>query len=151
MITFWRRRSRAAEDLRGRFLRRYAGRCLIVHRGLPAGWLEELMKQPGGAGYFRLDARRPPGRRPTPVEWLVHRQLLPLGLPLPLLVRVEGEALYLRHLTRGGRPVHPSEILWLLDEIRDRHHARLRAAAGGFAVEPGLDPNDNTVQALPGL
>lgn len=145
MIRFLRNRVPAAEELRARFLQRYAGRRLIVHRGFPAGWLAELMKQPGGAGYFRLDARRPPGRRPTPVEWLVHRHLLPLELPLPLLVQVDGQTLYLRHLTRGGRPIHPAEILWLLDEIRDRHHARLRAAGGGFTVEPGLDPQDNAV------
>lgn len=151
MIAFWRSRSEAPEDLRERFLQRYAGRGLVVHEGFPVDWLEELMKQPGGAGYFRIDARRRPGRRSTPVEWLVHEHLLPLGLPMPLFVLVEGETLYLRHLTRAGLAVHPSEILWMLDEIRDRHHARLTAAAGGFAVTTGLDTRNNDVESILGL
>ena len=41
-----------------RFLARYAGRTLIVHAGFPPDWLEELLKQPGGGGYFRLDSRQ---------------------------------------------------------------------------------------------
>lgn len=151
VFPFWRPGKHAPESLRDRFFNRYAGACLIVHQGFPSEWLEELMKQPGGAGHFRIDARTPPGRRPTPVEWLVHEHLLALRLPFPLLVVVRDETLYVRHLSRGGQVVHPSEILWMLDEISTRHHAKLTPAADGFAVSQGLDPRDNDVESMYGL
>lgn len=151
MFPFWRPGKHAPESLRERFFARYSGKCLIVHEGFEPDWLEELLKQPGGAGHFRIDARQAPGGRPSPVEWLVHEHLLPLRLPLPLLVVVRGDTLYVRHLNRGGHAVHPSEILWMLDEIETRHHARLMPTTDGFAVSQGLDPRDNYVESMYGL
>ena len=131
-----------------RFLARYAGRTLIVHAGFPPDWLEELLKQPGGGGHFRLDCRQLGASDPAPVEWLVRRHLLPLDLPLPLIVKVTPEALYVRHLTRGGEAVHPGEIYWLLDEIEQRHHARLVVEGGSLRIETGIDPADNEAKSF---
>lgn len=131
-----------------RFIERYRGRTLIVHAGFPADWLEELLKQPGGGGHFRIDSRQTSTGRQTPVEWLVQRHLLPLELPLPLIVKVTPEALFVRHLTRGGEPVHPSEIYWLLDEIDERHHANLRVEGGSLHAVVGIDPADNEAKSF---
>lgn len=131
-----------------RFLARYAGRTLIVHAGFPPDWLEELLKQPGGGGYFRLDSRQATNADPTPVEWLVRRHLLPLALPLPLVVKVTPGVLYVRHLVRGGEAVHPSEIYWLLDEIEVRHHARLDVDGASLRVTAGIDPADNEAKSF---
>ena len=131
-----------------RFLARYAGRTLIVHAGFPPDWLEELLKQPGGGGHFRIDSRLAANADPTPVEWLVRRHLLPLDLPLPLLVKVVPDALYVRHLVRGGEAVHPSEIYWLLDEIEERHHVRLEVDGASLRVEVGIDPADNEAKSF---
>jgi hypothetical protein len=93
-----------------RFVDRYAGRAVIVHGGLSLGWVEELLKEGGGAGHFRFDVRHALGRRPRRIEWLVHEQLLPLQLPLPFFLRVDDNGVRERHLVRNGAPVHPSEI-----------------------------------------
>lgn len=131
--------------LRDRFLGRFRGRSLIVHAGVSIGWVEELMKEAGGGGHFRFDARRPPGRKPTPIEWVVHEHLLAHHLPLPLLVKVEAGRLLVRHLTRDGRPVHPSEINWMLDELPHRSHLTLHVRGQGFLPERGLPVADNHV------
>ncbi|MDE2089095.1 MAG: hypothetical protein KGJ12_03625 [Gammaproteobacteria bacterium] len=133
------------------FFERYTGRTIIAHAGFPSDWLGELLKQPGGGGHFRLDARHQPGARPSPAEWVIHAHVLPLALPLPLLIAVRADALYLRHLVRRARPVHPSEILWILNEIPTRHHALLRPAAGGFTVERGIPVDDNRVDMESGV
>jgi len=133
-------------DAQQRVLERFADRVLIVHTGLPGDWLEELFKIPGGAGYFRVDARRQPGGRPTPVEWLVHEYILPLELPLPVLLSVEGDTVRVRHLTDRGQPRHPSDIAWMLDEIDVRHHALLQRQGTGFRVERVLAVEDNAVE-----
>lgn len=129
-----------------RFFERFGRRTVIVHRGFDPEWLEQLLKLPGGAGHFRVDARRAPGRRPTPIEWLVHEHLLALELPLPLLVKVGRDELLLRHLTRaGGGMLDPSEIGWILDEIDTRYHARLSRRDDGFEIERGLPVSDNEI------
>ena len=146
-MEFLRRRSKPRK-LREAFLGRYTGRHLILHWGLDPFWVEELLKEPGGMGHFRIDLRQQPDRRPTPVEWVAHQQIAPLGLPLPLLAAVDGEGrITLRHLTREGEPIHPSELTWLRDELEDRFHARLHPAAeGGFATEWGIPTADNTIE-----
>jgi hypothetical protein len=128
-----------------RFFERFVGRTVVVHRGLSAGWVGELQKEAGGQAHFRFDVRRAPGRRPTPIEWVVHREVLPHELPLPLLMRVEPDGIRLRHLVRSGRPVHPSEIRWMLGELVARHHLFLRATRRGLAAEPGMSVEDNKV------
>ncbi len=133
------------------FFERYTDRTIITHAGFPPDWLGELLKQPGGGGLFRLDARHKPGARPSPAEWVIHAHVLPLDLPLPLLIAVRADALYVRHLVRRARPVHPSEILWILNEIPIRHHALLRPTAGGFAVERGIPVEDNRVDMESGV
>lgn len=142
---FWPFRNRHAE-LQQRFLARFDDRVLIVHAGLPADWLEELFKLPGGAGYFRFDARQHRQARLTPVEWLVNDYILPLELPWPVLLSVSGDAVRVRHLSDQGTPRHPSEIAWMLDEIETRHHALLQAEGRGFRVERVLPVEDNAVE-----
>jgi len=132
----------------GRFLDRYAGRTLIVHSGFPPQWLEELLKQPGGGGHFRVDTRQIASGRQTPVEWLLQRHVLPLNLPHPLVIKVSRQAIYMRHLTRAGEVVHPSEIYWFVEEIEDRHHARLLIEGANLAAERGLDPAENEAKAF---
>ena len=132
-------------DLRDQFLERFAGKTIIVHQGLSIGWVSELLKEGGGAGHFRINVRKTPGKQPTPIEWVVHQWVLPQNLPLPLLVKVEWDIIYLRHLTRGGNPVHPSEINWMLGELPYRAHMTLRASGKGFLAERGMPESDNEV------
>lgn len=138
---------------RDAFLHRFSGRTLIVHTGLSTEWLEELFKTGGGAGHFRLDARPLPQRRPTPVEWVVQEFLLPLGLPLPVLVQVAPDCLRLRHLQRYGAICHPADILWIVEDMRERErvHATLYCTETGFRCERGIHPDDNEVQTPDGL
>ncbi|HDP89296.1 MAG TPA: hypothetical protein ENN42_04970 [Thioalkalivibrio sp.] len=133
------------------FFARFAGKHLIVHGGFADNWLEELLAQAGGAGYFRLDLRQMDRRRPAPVEWVVQTFLEPLDLPLPLFVEVREADLLVRHLTRGGQAVHPSEILWFLDELETRHHARLtRHAPDTLETTRGIPVEDNEPEAMLG-
>ena len=131
--------------LQRRFLERFTGRAIIVHRGFPGTFLRELLEQPGGGGHFRMDARIAESVPPTPIEWVVHRFVLPLSLPLPILIQVDADALYLRHLIQGDRVGHPSEILWMLDSIRERHHARLDRRQGHYPVTMGMPVQDNRI------
>lgn len=131
--------------LQQQFLERFSGRTIIVHRGFPEQFLRELLEQAGGGGHFRVDVRIPESTPPTPIEWVVHRFVLPLSLPLPLLIRVDADALYLRHLMHDNIVGHPSEILWMLDTIRERHHARLDRQQGRYAVSMGMAVQDNDV------
>ncbi|MDR3391418.1 MAG: hypothetical protein P4L77_06735 [Sulfuriferula sp.] len=131
--------------LRERFMARFAGKTIIVHDGLSIGWVSELVKEAGGGAHFRIDARRQPGRRPTPIEWVVHQQLLPHKLPMPFLVKVEDERLLVRHLMRNDMPVHPSEIYWMLTEFPDNHHLLLSVAGKGFIVKRGMSVAENAV------
>jgi hypothetical protein len=142
------KRRGAPAQLLDRFFARYAGRRLIVHAGYPPEWLEELMKQPGGAGYFRIDLRTARTQPPTPVEWIAHEHLAPLGLPLPLFVDVRDDRLLVRHLTRGSNPVHPSEILWFIDEIDERHHASLQRAGETLEPQHVLAVEDNEAVSM---
>src|SRR5512134_1156319 len=127
------------------FLGRFFGRTVIVHAGLSPGWLRELERERSARGVFRFDVRRRPRRRPTPMEWVVLEQVLPRGLPLPLLMRVEHDGLRLRHLTRDGHPVHPSELGGILAELDRRYHLWLRVRGRRLAPQPGIPPADNRV------
>ncbi len=147
----FRKRASPPAVLRDRFLERYEGRALIIHAGFPPEWLEELLKQPGGGGYFRIDCRSLERRRPSPVEWVVAEHILPLALPLPLFVQVRSGSLRLRHLTRGSSPVHPSEILWFLDELDTRYHALLEVDGDRFAVRRGIEVGDNEALSMLGV
>ena len=131
--------------LRTRFLQRFAGKTVIVHAGLSIGWVSELNKEAGGGAHFRIDARNAPGRKPSPIEWVVHHHILPQHLPLPLLVMVDGERLLIRHLSRNDAPVHPSEIYWMLGEFPHRAHLILTVGGKGFAVTRGMPVADNDI------
>lgn len=133
-------------SLQDRFMQRFTGRTIIVHDGLSIGWVGELHKEGGGGGHFRIDVRNPPGTPPSPIEWVVHRWILPQHLPLPLLVKVEPEQLLIRHLTRNDKPVHPSEINWMLGEMPERVHLVLRPSGPGFLPERKLPVSDNHVE-----
>ena len=131
------------------FFDRFAGKYLVVHRGFEGNWLEELLKQAGGAGYFRIDLRQVDRRKPSPVEWVVQTCIEPLGLPWPVFVDVREDELLVRHLTRGDHAVHPSEILWYLDEIDTRHHARLtRTAPDRLETIRGIPVEDNEPESM---
>lgn len=147
-MRFFLRRRQGPKWLRQQFLDRFAGRTLLLHGGLPPDWLEALLRQPGGGGHFRLDVRRVDHRHPTPVEWFVREHVLPLGLPLPLLVRVGEGHVHLRHLTRGDHLVHPGEIQRFLQELDTRHHMRLRVTADDFVPEAGIPLSDNETLAM---
>lgn len=131
--------------LRSRFLQRFAGKTIIVHDGLSIGWVGELNKEAGGGAHFRIDVRNAPGRKPTPIEWVVHHHIVPQKLPLPLLVKVDDERLLIRHLTRNHAPVHPSEIYWMLGEFPERAHLVLSVGGKGFAALRGIPVSDNAV------
>lgn len=129
-----------------RFFERFANRTLMIHEGFPTGWFEELLKQPGGGGHFRIDTRIAPGSPPTPVEWVVHGFVLPLDLPKPLLMRIDRDCLYLRHLQKNGYCAHPSELLWMLDDIRERYHACLHVGRGTFEPSMGIPLTENSIE-----
>jgi hypothetical protein len=79
------------------------------------------------------------------MDWLLQRHVLPLDLPTPLLLKVEDESIYLRHLLQGSSPGHPSEILWMLDAIHERHHALLRRLPAGLQPRRGMAVDDNAI------
>jgi hypothetical protein len=131
--------------LRDRFLERFSGKTIIVHQGLSIGWVGELAKEAGGGGHFRIDARRAPGSKPTPIEWVVHRWVLPQHLPMPLLIQVREDALLIRHLVRNDLVVHPSEINWMIGEFPARFHLCLRPSGKGFLPERGMPVSENDI------
>ncbi len=145
MISPWRalalHRDRRRLD---RFFARYRGRTLIVHQGLGLDWLEELLKLGGAAGHFRIDARCT-DTDASPVLWVTHRFLLPLALPLPLLCAVADDTIAVRHLTVRGRPCHPADVGWILEDMcaKSRCHARLRRSEAALSVQRELAPEDN--------
>jgi len=131
--------------LQDRFFERFRGRTIILHRGFPPGYLAELLKQPGGGGHFRVDLRQLGSEVDSPMDWLLQRHVLPLDLPTPLLLKVEDETIYLRHLLQGSNPGHPSEILWMLDAIHERHHALLQRMPAGLQPRRGMAVDDNAI------
>ncbi|MFN4263997.1 MAG: hypothetical protein ACK4IT_10425 [Thioalkalivibrionaceae bacterium] len=145
MLAFWKRPN-PLERLRERFMHR----TIIVHRGFPDDWFSELLKQPGGGGHFRLDARRLPTARPAPIEWMVQTHVQPLDLPHPLLIRIDEHHILIRHLMRNDHAVHPSEIGWFLEELDTRHHARLAWEGDGFRREAAgcIDVADNEPKSM---
>ncbi|HKL78760.1 MAG TPA: hypothetical protein VJ985_10435 [Gammaproteobacteria bacterium] len=161
MFRLLRNRLRGAPapvDRRRAFFDRYADRTLIVHQGFPEGWLGKLVHEPGGGGHFRIDVRQPPfgpdapSRALYPVQWLVREHILPLKLPLPLLVKVEGtDHLRARHLRRHGGVCDPAEVAMILDDMTQRPHALLLPEAEGFSVDWVLDTEDNRVETPYGL
>jgi hypothetical protein len=144
-------------NLRQRFFDRYAGCTLILHQGFPEGWLGKLVHEPGGGGHFRIDVRQPaysgrPPRRPAPVQWLVREHVLPLGLPLPLLIRVEDrDHLRVRHLRRHGGICQPEEVGMIYEDMAARPHALLLPEDDGFAVDWGIDVEDNMLDTPYGM
>jgi hypothetical protein len=156
----WRRLRRPREpELRRAFYDRFpAGSALLVHAGFPEQWLGKLLHEPGGGGHFRIDIRKPsfsrprPPRRPLAVQWLVRSHVLPLGLPLPLLVRVGSDgSLLVRHLRRHGGLCDPAEVGPLYEDMVQRPHYRLFPAGGGFRAAAVLPPEDNALDTPYGL
>lgn len=132
-----------------RFFSRYKDRTLIIHRGFPPNWLGELLKQPGGGGHFRIDVTQIQNTTPTPVEWLIHQFILPLELPLPLLIQVvNDDTLFVRHLLRDNRTVHPSELILFLEEMNDRHHFCLSRDGASLQSRQGIPLTDNEARAM---
>lgn len=134
---------KSEQQLRSQFFARFDQKVLLIHQGVPPGWLEELLKQPGGAGYFRVDLRLLPQKPLTPLSWFVYQWAQPQGLPLPFLAQLAADGVRLRHLQRDDKVVHPSEILWFLDEMGSRFHRLLRPEPTGFRVETGMPLQEN--------
>ncbi len=130
-----------------RFFARFAGRTLIIHKGLTIDWLEELLKLGGAAGHFRIDAREAADRK-SPVLWITHRFILPLELPLPLLCDIGEEHIAIRHLQSRGRLGHPADIAWILDDMRtkSRRHALLVKTGGQLIARHELPADDNAFE-----
>ena len=121
-----------------RFFTTYQDRSLLVHEGLDPQWLERLLRQGGGGAPFRIHVGRQDGRgRPTPVEHVVHREILPQGLPLPLLVKVGEDECWLRHLRRGEHLLAAEEVPLVAAEIIVRHHLRLERGERGCQAHGG--------------
>ncbi|WP_369573350.1 hypothetical protein [Acidithiobacillus sp. IBUN Pt1247-S3] len=135
----------SSDSLLDRFFTRFARRSIIVHAGFAEGYFGELLEQPGGGGHFRVDLRIAASTPPSPMDWVVHKQVLPLELPVPLLIQVDEDCLYIRHLVQGKSTGHPSEILWMMDAIRERYHARLLRSGASLLVERGMDTSDNRI------
>lgn len=141
-------KNKREQQLRAKFFARFDKQVLLIHQGFPSGWLEELLKQPGGAGYFRVDLRQLPEKPLTPLSWFVYQWALPLALPQPFLLQLAADGLRLRHLERDGQVVHPSEILWFLDEMAGRYHYLLRPEVQGFRQESGIPLHDNFPESM---
>ena len=112
------------------------------------GEREELLKLGGGGGHFRIDARQALDTR-SPVSWIMHRFILPLAVPRPLLCAIEGDVIAIRHLlTRGGRTCHPADIAWILSDMRTRGrcHATLKRRATGLEACAGISCDDNAYE-----
>ncbi len=140
-MIFFRRRCHKPDWL----FQRFAGRVILVHEGFPPLWLEELLKQGGGAGYFRLDWRQCRERPETELERFIHEHVLPLECPLPVIMRVEKDAILLRHLRRGEGWLLPSDMSWLLAELADRHHFRLEKEGEKLTTKAGIPLTDNEI------
>ena len=138
----FRRRHNTSKTVKQRF----SGRSLIVHSGFPEQWLKELLKQPGGGSYFRMDTRVQTGNRPTPIEKFIHEQVLPLDIPMPFVAMVDEEDFYVRHLRRGDNLVDPSEVALIHAEIRERHHYRFSLRKAKTEIFPGMDLSDNEIE-----
>ncbi len=130
------------------FFGRFANRTLILHDGLTLEWLTELLKVGGGGGHFRLNIRQPSGPHPTPIEWVVHHDILPLQLPLPLVCAVGTDRIDIRHLRVRGRVCHPADIAWILDDMRTRgrRHATLQRKDGTLHPSCDLPVDDNAYE-----
>lgn len=111
--------------------------------------MRELLTVGGRGGHFRFDIRQSQSQPPSPLDWIIRKHVLELGLPLPLLLKVDHQTIWVRHLTRHEAICHPADIAWILDEIEGSFHAALRREADGLHVEAGLPPQDNDVE-LPG-
>ncbi len=138
------RRQQAMADMLGPFFDRFSGRTVIVHCGLDVRWLTELLATGGGGRHLRFDLRHAQSRPVSPLEHVIQRLILPLALPLPLILRIDPDAILVRHLLRSGTICDPSETAWILDEIGTRFHAALRRDANGMRLERSLPPEENS-------
>lgn len=125
---------------------RFENRGIIAHRGFPDQWLTELLKQPGGGGYFRLDLRLiSASGRQTPLEWLTRTHLLPIGIPVPFFIKIRSKNIWIRHLLNNEFIIHPTELYWLTEEIENRYHACLQVTDGHLSTTLGLAHQDNQI------
>lgn len=148
-----RHHERRGEALEASFFERFQGRSLLVHDGLPSGWLDELLKTGGGGRHLRIDARTLETSDAAPVAWLVREVVLPLALPLPQILLVEPGTVRIRHLRHGGHVRHPADIPWILDDIRERGRAHAIVAYDGNRLkgELRLPAADNDVETPYGV
>ncbi|MDH5218456.1 MAG: hypothetical protein OEX19_12210, partial [Gammaproteobacteria bacterium] len=75
---------------------------------------------------------------------------LPLELPMPFMAKIDHDSVYLRHLTRNGELVDPSEVAMIYTEIETRHHLRLSIEKAKTESFPGmeLDNNDISIESV---
>lgn len=122
------------------------GRSFIVHTGFPEDWLKELLKQPGGGSYFRLDLRLQDGQTATPVENFIHQCLQALKLEPPVFITIKDGRVYVRSLLAGSYWLLPSDMGPLNNEIEQRFHFKLE----NDEWRPGmpLEQNDIDYEAM---
>lgn len=92
------------------------------------------------------DAIHRPGQAPFRTELAQIGIEARAHLPKPLLMRIDRDCLYLRHLQKNGHCAHPSEILWMLDDIRERYHACLQVERGTFEPAMGMPLTENSIE-----
>lgn len=127
---------------------RFQGKTLIIHQGFEPNWLEELLKQPGGGAHFRINHCQI-GNNPSPIERFVLTQIVPLNLPFPLLLLIESETIWLRHLTDSQRTLLPSDIEWILTELKERFHCRFTInSQREISLTSGISLEDNRIDYL---
>lgn len=148
-----KQQERRREALATSFFGLFEGRSLIVHQGLTAAWIDELLKTGGGGRHLRIDMRTMGADDPAPVAWVLRETVLPLALPLPLILLVESGTIRIRHLRQNGHVRHPADIPWILDDIRDRNreHALVVRDRGHLRAELRLPAEDNDVETPYGV
>lgn len=123
----------------------FDNKTLIIHAGLESNWLEELLKQPGGGGHFRVNCTTF-SNQPTATERFVQTFIEPLGLPKPIFLKISGGNVWVRHLLSGERFVLPSDVSWIQGEIETRFHYRLGCNANGkIESVSGLAVTENSI------
>jgi hypothetical protein len=122
------------------------GRYLIIHRGFPPSWLAELLKQPGGGGYLRIDLLVQNNKNPTPLEAFVHAHLAHLDKAVPCIALIEGKKIFVRRLMRAERWMHSAEINDLLLELNHRYHYRIDFSESTPQIAKGLSLDENDIK-----
>lgn len=126
---------------------KFVNKTVIFHHGLEPGWLEELLKQPGGGAHFRVDCRQINKETPTPIEEFYLNIVQPLTLPKLVLLKFENGYVLIRHLQNGNACLLASDIAWILDELDQRFHFKISLNKDNkIIIEKGIEITDNKLE-----